>query len=206
MGITKHVNIISALKKRAMRYHNKDHHKEDTDDRLYDEAVDETGTIDTTSLTDSDADTLGEQQQTKTATDSLERIEIEIKEMVEMAGLSEEILEVHGIAPGKKPEGVPRWIYENLNGLNNRIGGNKKLDKAKEIINDLEVDIVAYNEHSMNLGHKQNRNGLSQMFNNGECAVRSVAGHNVHEKQCGKVQQGGTAMMLYGPLIEQFYF
>ena len=52
-------------------------------------------------------------------------------------------------------------IYENLNGLNNRIGGNKKLNKAKEIINDLEVDVVAYNEHRMNLPHKQNRNGLS---------------------------------------------
>ena len=62
-----------------------------------------------------------------------------------MAGLPEEILEVHGIAPGKKPEGVIRVMYESLNGLNNRIGGNKKLDKAKEIINDLEVDIVAYN-------------------------------------------------------------
>ena len=65
-------------------------------------------------------------------------------------------------------------IYENLNGLNNRIGGNEKSDKAREIINDLEVDIVAYNEHRMNLGHKQNRNGLSQIFNGGECDVRSV--------------------------------
>ena len=133
-------------------------------------------------------------------------MEIEIREMVEMAGLSEEILEVHGITPGKKPEGVTRLIYENLNGLKNRIEGNEKLDKAKEIINDLEVDIVAYNEHRMNLGYKQNRNGLSQMFNGGECEVRSVAGHNVHEKQCGRVQQEGTAMMLYGPLIEQFDF
>ena len=44
------------------------------------------------------------------------------------------------------------------------------------------------------------------MFNGGECEVRSVAGHNAHEKQCGRVQQGGTAMMLYGPLIEQFDF
>ena len=52
-------------------------------------------------------------------------MDIEIKEMVEMAGLSEEILEVHGIAPGKKPEGVTRVMYENLNGLINSIGGNK---------------------------------------------------------------------------------
>ena len=45
-----------------MRYYNKDQHNEDTDDLLYDAAVDETGTIDTTSLIDSDADTLEEKQ------------------------------------------------------------------------------------------------------------------------------------------------
>jgi len=122
MGITKHVNIISALEKRAMRYHNKDHHKEDSDDRLYDEAVDETGTIDTTKLLDTETDKTGEQKQRKTTTDSIEMMDMEIKEMVEMAGLSEEILEVHGIAPGKNPEGVTRVMYKNLNGLNNRIG------------------------------------------------------------------------------------
>ena len=44
------------------------------------------------------------------------------------------------------------------------------------------------------------------MFNGGEYDVRTVAGHNVHEKQCGKVQQGGTAIILFGPLIKQFDF
>ena len=48
-----------------MRYHNKDHHKEDSEDRLYDEAVDETGTIDTTTLLDTEADKIGEQKQRK---------------------------------------------------------------------------------------------------------------------------------------------
>ena len=145
MGVTKHANIISALEKRAMRYHNKDHHKDDSDNRLYDESVDKTGTIDTTKLLDTETDKIGEQKQRKTTTYSIEMMDMEIKEMVEMAGLSEEIFEVHGIAPGKKPEGVTRVMYENLNGLNNRSEGNKKLDKAKEITNDLEVDIVAYN-------------------------------------------------------------
>ena len=41
---------------------------------------------------------------------------------------------------------------------------NEKLDKAKEIINDLEADLVAYNEHRINLRHKENQNGLSKMF------------------------------------------
>ena len=101
MGLTKHVNIISALKKRAMRYHNKDQHNEDPDEILYDAAVDETGTIDTTSLIDSDADTRGEQQQTKTTADSLERMEIEIKEMVEMVGLSEKYWRCMGLPRGR---------------------------------------------------------------------------------------------------------
>ena len=101
MGLIKHAKISSALEKRVMRYHNKIQHSEDLDKILYDEAVDETGTIDTTMLTDTDANKTGEQKQRKTTTDSMEMRNMEIKEMVEMAGLSEEILEVHGIAPGK---------------------------------------------------------------------------------------------------------
>ena len=62
------------------------------------------------------------------------------------------------------------------------------------------------NEHRMNCSHKDNRNGLCQMFNGGECEIRSVAGHNVHEKKCGRVQQGGTGILLYGYLIDQYNF
>ena len=67
-------------------------------------------------------------------------------------------------------------IYDNSEGLNNPIGGNRKLKKAKEIIDDLEADAVMINEHRMNCSHKDNRNGLSQMFNRGECEIRSVNG------------------------------
>jgi hypothetical protein len=84
---------------------------------------------------------------------------------------------------------------------------NEKLEKAREIIDDLEADIVCYNEHRLNLRHKQNRNGFSQLFRGGETEIRTVAAHNVHEsKEAGRVQEGGTAMMLYGPLIEQYDF
>ena len=134
MGLTNHANIISGLKKRAMWYHNKTQHSKDPEEILYDAAVDGTGTMDTALLIDVDADTLGEQQQTKTATDSLERMEMEIKEMVEMAGLSEEILEVHGIPPGKKPERVTRLIYENLIGLKNMIGDGRALDRTSDAL------------------------------------------------------------------------
>ena len=52
MGLTKHVNILSALEMRALRYHNKGHAKADQDKILYDEAMDETGTINTSEISD----------------------------------------------------------------------------------------------------------------------------------------------------------
>ena len=80
------------------------------------------------------------------------------------------------------------------------------MEKAKEIIDDLEADVVMYNEHRMNLKHKQNKNGMNQMLNGGDSDVRSVVAHNVHESKCGKTQQGGTSALLYGPLTEQHDF
>ena len=76
-------------------------------------------------------------------------------------------MNVHGISPGAKPEGVTRLIYENLNGFNTRISGNEKLEKAKELINELEADVVAYSEHKINSAHKESVNGMGQMFNGG---------------------------------------
>ena len=63
MGLIKHVNIIAALEMIALRYHNKGHAKSDQDEILYDESMDETGTIDIAELSDFDADALGEQYQ-----------------------------------------------------------------------------------------------------------------------------------------------
>ena len=85
--------------------------------------------------------------------------------------------------------------------MSNSIGGNDKLDKAKELIDDLEADVVAYNEHKINFSHKLNRNGMSQMFNGGECEVRSVAVHSMHKKGDSRLQEGGTSMLLFGALI-----
>ena len=44
------------------------------------------------------------------------------------------------------------------------------------------------------------------MFNGGEAEIRSVVGGNTHEKGGSKVQQGGTGMLLYGGLIDQYDF
>ena len=100
------------------------------------------------------------------------------------------------------------WVFSpgiNSNGFNSRISNNDKLDKAKRVINDLESDIVVFNEHKLNLRHKDNKNGFSQMFNGGECKIRSVAANNVH-KNVGRVQQGGTSLLIYGPMIENYDF
>ena len=54
----------------------------------------------------------------------------------------EEVLQVHGVLPGQKEEGITRLMYENANGFSNRMGGNEKLGKAKDIIDELEADVV----------------------------------------------------------------
>ena len=41
------------------------------------------------------------------------------------------------------------------------------------------------------------------MFKGGEAEVRSVAAHNVHEN-VGRAQEGGTGLLCFGPLIEQY--
>ena len=105
------------------------------------------------------------------------------------------------MAPGSKRDGVIRLIYENVNGINNRLCNNDKVEKAKKIIDDLEADIVAYNEHRLNMQDRHNVNGFSQLFKGGEAAIHSVVAHNVHEN-FGKVQEGGTSLMAIGPLME----
>jgi hypothetical protein len=73
----------------------------------------------------------------------------------------EYLLEVHGLPPGRKGDGVTRLIYENLNGLQSAMSKtNRKLEKAFQVIDNLQADIVCYNEHRQNLRHKANRNGF----------------------------------------------
>jgi hypothetical protein len=68
--------------------------------------------------------------------------------------VSEYLLEVHGLPPGRKGDGVTRLIYEYLNGLQSTmLSKNRKLEKAWRVIDDLQADIVCYNEHQQNLWH-----------------------------------------------------
>jgi hypothetical protein len=91
--------------------------------------------------------------------------ELIIKEIMEV---SDNLLEVHGVPPGQKGEGITRLIYENLNELQTMLSKtNEKLEKARQVIDDLQMDLVCHDDHPQNLRHKPNRNGFRQMFNGG---------------------------------------
>ena len=58
--------------------------------------------------------------------------------------VKEALLQVHRVAPNTKQGGIFRIMGENCNGLNNRIGGNKKIPKALDIKEELDVDCLLY--------------------------------------------------------------
>ena len=153
---------------------------------LYDEALDKTGRIDTAELTDSDTKSMGEQQQQQQQWDQ----KAPRRDMEEIVDIADKVLEMHGVAPGQKVEGVTRVLYENCDGISNNIRGNAKVEKTKELIDNLEAAVVMYDEHRMNLKHKRNMNGINQMFNGGDSEVRSVAVNNMHDSKCGRTQRG----------------
>ncbi len=93
-------------------------------------------------------------------------------------------------------------VYENVNRLSNKLRGNEKVKKSKEIHDKLEVDIAAYNKHRLNMQHRGNVNSFNQIFKGGEAAIQSVVVHNIHEN-ISKVQEGGTSLLLFGTLMDQ---
>ena len=108
----------------------------------------------------------------------------------ELQEVDSSLLRVHGVAAGKKQEGICRLVYENANGFNTKLTYNVKIDQAKTIINNLEADIVAYNEIRVNWKHKSNVNSLGNLFQGGGLEVRAVAAHNAHKDGVEKTQEG----------------
>ncbi len=149
-----------------------------------DEAIDKTGMVAAPHVEDNN-------EQCRTAEQEVSK---------EVRGVSKYLLDVHGLPPGWKGEVVTRVIYEKLNGLQSRLSKNEKLDKTWQIINDLQVDVVCYNEHCQNLKHKTNRNVFRQMFNGEETDLRAIAARNAN-KDAGKFQKGGTAMLVFGDIL-----
>ncbi len=182
-----HQSVLTALEQWACRYQESHSYEELEDEQLLDEAINETGTVPVPPVEDN-----GERRRTA---------EQEVSK--EIRGELEYLLEVHGLPPGWKGEGVTRVIDENLNDLHSPLSKNEKLDKAWQTINDLQADVVCYNEHHQNLKHKANKNWFRQMFNGGETDLRVIAAHNAN-MDAGKFQEGGTAMLVFGDLIKHF--
>jgi hypothetical protein len=92
--------------------------------------------------------------------------EVERNEVTEINKLDvpDKIFTLHGSLPPTKPNGIVRLIYKNVNRLNNKLADNKKVERVKEIHDKLEVDIVVYNEHQLNMRHPSNINGFNQLF------------------------------------------
>ncbi len=195
----KHHKVLAALEKRALKYRYGKRSTVMGESMRVEDSLDETGTVDLTSLG------VGEDVERGVSESSAR--DVRQLEVLSALGVNEEVLSIQGTAPGIKGEGVTRLIYENLDGLLNKISGNEKLEKEKAIIDDLEVDIACFNEHKQNLMHKDNVNGFSQLFQGGEAEVRSVAAHNRHEgRRVGRRQEGGTAALVFGQLVEQYDF
>ena len=108
MGTTKHAKVLSALEQRAERYRSTGQLQVDPDDRLYEEAVDETGTVETASLTGSESESDWDGELDCSA---------KMMEEMEVLKVDDDLLRVHGQASGAKAEGTTRVIYENADGF-----------------------------------------------------------------------------------------
>ncbi len=79
-------NVLTALEHRALRYQNSKSYEELEDERLMDEAIDETGTVPSSSVGD----------------DGESRVNVEEQLIKEVREVSDYLLEVHGVPPGRK--------------------------------------------------------------------------------------------------------
>ncbi len=106
-----------------------------------------------------------------------------------LEAVEEGLLQVHGTAPNSKQQGIFRIMGKNCNGLNNKIGGDEKIDKILDEKEDLDIDCLMFCKHCLNFRHKDNKNNLKQMFQR-ESACTAVSAHNIHEaKFAGQTQE-----------------
>jgi hypothetical protein len=118
MDITSHESVLAALENLASRFSQKEK-IQGMDDNLVSWALGETGMVNTflfcNSYENNEQLALAEQQE---------------RNSVMELGVPEEVLWIHGVAPAGKLEGVIRLIYENFNGISNKLSNNNKVEKA----------------------------------------------------------------------------
>jgi hypothetical protein len=113
--VTPHQRVLTALEQRAVWYRNSRTYEELEDEWLLDEAINKTGTL-------LRASNRGEERSW---------VVVEEQLIKEIRGVSEYLLEVYGLPPGRKGDEVTRLIYENLNWLQSTMSKqNGKLEKA----------------------------------------------------------------------------
>ncbi len=100
---------------------------------------------------------------------------------IDAMDVNEEVLKIHGYSPPKRGREKSTWYTKYVNGFSNCMSNNWNVEKAKEIQDNLKVDIAAYCEYQLNMQHKQNFNGFNQLFKGGEAALKFIVAHNIHE-------------------------
>jgi len=108
-----------------------------------------------------------------------------------------------GIVPGKKGDKVTQLLYENQNGLPAKVSDNMKRTKVMGIIDEMEIDVYAFNEHKINTLHPENHHaGFGMLFNREETLTWSIGGNIKHlgANLLGQRMEGGTGMIAYGEL------
>jgi hypothetical protein len=149
MNIMQHSTVLQVLTHRVQRFHQRLNVM--PEDPPHSRTLDETRMLETSRLLLSS------------------EIEIEQQEINELNCIQvpEKILQVHGYAPPKKAEGTIRLIYKNVNGFCNQLSRNEKVNRAKEIHDDLEVDIAAYCKLKLNMKHRKTATGLTDFSREG---------------------------------------
>jgi len=61
--------------------------------------------------------------------------------------VSDKILQVHGVLPGCKDDGIIRLLYENTNGIPNRLGGTRSWIRQRNLL----MSLAPTSLHIMNI-------------------------------------------------------
>jgi hypothetical protein len=97
LNVTQHQTVLTTHECRALRYQNSRTYKELEDEQLLDEAIDETGTIPCAGK----------------GGDEMSWVEVAEQLKKEIMGVSEYLLDVHGLPPGRKGTGL-RGLYMKI--------------------------------------------------------------------------------------------
>ena len=120
LNTTTHDTVLKLLERRSLRLRKRDNLEISASHNW---AVDETGTIEV---------------------NTLNLYEIEQQERLDMVGVSDDVLRVHGVMPGRKQEGVTRLMYENCNSLPNRMGGELQTREDERFDTRMECRLSGY--------------------------------------------------------------